>query len=54
MRLHMDKVLIRAENYLGKEKATVLLAEPQGLRQWDDVAKKAQILSQGIKYYIYI
>ncbi len=51
MKLKMDKSSIRAQkqNYLGKEKkATVILAEPQVLRQWDDVAKSIQIPSQGI------
>ncbi len=39
-----------AENYLGKgEKATVILAEPQVLRQWDD-GQSIQIPVTGYKY----
>ncbi len=35
------KALIRAQKIIRKgEKATVILAEPQVLRQWDDVAQK--------------
>ncbi len=46
MRLHMDKSLIRAaENYLGKEKATVILAEPQVPVM---KLKSIQILSQWV------
>ena len=52
MRLHMDKSSYKsAENYLGKgEKATVILAEPQVLRQWDDGAKKYTDTITGYKY----
>lgn len=52
MRLRMDKSSYKsAENYLGKgEKATVILAEPQVLRQWDDVAKKYTDTITGYKY----
>lgn len=52
MKLKMDKSSYKsAENYLGKgEKATVILAEPQVLRQWDDVAKKYTDTVTGYKY----
>ncbi len=38
-------------NYLGKgRKQPVILAEPQVLRQWDDVAKKYTDTITGYKY----
>ena len=52
LKLKMDKSSYKsAENYLGKgEKATVILAEPQVLKQWDDVAKKYTDTITGYKY----
>ncbi len=42
-----------AENYLGKgEKANVILAEPQVLRQWDDV-QSIQILVISINIFTF-
>ncbi len=52
MKLKMDKALIRAQKIiLGKgEKAAIILAEPQVLRQWDDVAKKVCRYRHRYKY----
>ncbi len=57
MRLHMDKPYKSAEKLFRKgEKQTVILAEPQVLRQWDDVAKHTDTITgyRNIHFFIFL